>query len=362
MNWYEDLFYAKTEPFPNFPDLHVHHGYEQNRESSKRAPTEGWESSNGREGEPQQKGELQRKGEGEGRESSNGRESSTRREEGREGELQRKGALTPNLPPIRFLTAYQSLKSQMLSSLKKSMSVSNSTLIIATGHSLGAAIATIAVMDLKLNEFPNFRYALYTQGSPRVGDRAFSEKFGSGIFFFRLSTFIPFCIRRLIKFKFFIVIDGSFREVHMNDLVVHVPLEKMGFQHVPFEIFFSENFGSYSFCNSTLSGEDPKCSDSLTLPLSITDHVNYFGIPVGDFCDCGLGQCPDNPKCQKCREYTDCSACAAAPWYFFSSFFGSWVNFLFLFSSIFLAQISNFFKVRVVHEFEQVRPNRSFRR
>jgi hypothetical protein len=203
----------------------------------------------------------------------------------------------------------------MLSSLKKSMVVSNSTLIIATGHSLGAAIATIAVMDLKLNEFPNFRYALYTQGSPRVGDRAFSEKFGSGIFFFRLSTFFPLCISE--KNLFFIVIDASFREVHMNDLVVHVPLEKIGFQHVPFEIFFSENFASYTFCNSTVSGEDPKCSDSLPFPLSIADHVNYSGIPVGDFCDCGLGQCPNNPKCQKCHEYTDCSACAAAPWYFF---------------------------------------------
>jgi hypothetical protein len=43
MNWYEDLFTAKTEPFPNFPDLHVHHGYEQNRRGS------------GREGELQQK-------------------------------------------------------------------------------------------------------------------------------------------------------------------------------------------------------------------------------------------------------------------------------------------------------------------
>jgi hypothetical protein len=52
----------------------------------------------------------------------------------------------PNYPNIHvhsgFLYAYLGLKNDMINVLKKAMSISNTSLIIGTGHSLGAAIAT----------------------------------------------------------------------------------------------------------------------------------------------------------------------------------------------------------------------------
>ena len=48
--------------------------------------------------------------------------------------------------------------------------------ILVTGHSLGAALSTVAAYDTKI-EFPNTQLFLYNMGSPRVGNTAFYTKF-----------------------------------------------------------------------------------------------------------------------------------------------------------------------------------------
>jgi triacylglycerol lipase len=75
-----------------------------------------------------------------------------------------------------------------------------------TGHSLGAALATLAVA--RLVELDRPVYGLYTFGSPRVGDRKFSRNFN---FEYR---------------------PRAFRFVNNNDTVTRIPPRSAGYSHV----------------------------------------------------------------------------------------------------------------------------------
>lgn len=72
-----------------------------------------------------------------------------------------------------------------------------------TGHSLGGAMATICAGRCFLSEIPSMPQALYTYGSPRVGDKRFVN---------------------------FIELDHS-RWVNNNDIVTRVPPAWMGYRH-----------------------------------------------------------------------------------------------------------------------------------
>ncbi len=52
--------------------------------------------------------------------------------------------------------------------------------IVVTGYSLGAAIATLNVLDLKYN-LPHRKYSLYTFGSPKVGNQVFVDSFNKRV-------------------------------------------------------------------------------------------------------------------------------------------------------------------------------------
>lgn len=75
-----------------------------------------------------------------------------------------------------------------------------------TGHSRGAALATIAVA--KLREKDNPVHGLYTFGSPRVGDRDFSRYFDA------------------------VMGPRAFRVVNEDDLITRLPPRKLGYSHV----------------------------------------------------------------------------------------------------------------------------------
>uniref|UniRef100_UPI003570BBC3 lipase family protein n=2 Tax=Paenibacillus segetis TaxID=1325360 RepID=UPI003570BBC3 len=72
-----------------------------------------------------------------------------------------------------FTDIYASARVQIISALNKLSP--NKTLYI-TGHSLGAALATLCAIDIAANTFHHLPY-LFTYGSPRVGDPAFSKVF-----------------------------------------------------------------------------------------------------------------------------------------------------------------------------------------
>jgi len=50
------------------------------------------------------------------------------------------------------------------------------------------------------------------------------------------------------------------------------------FWHVAQEVFYNDNFTSYKLCEMT--GEDPTCSDSLIIPISVYEHLHYFNTTV----------------------------------------------------------------------------------
>ena len=157
-----------------------------------------------------------------------------------------------------FWASYQSMATGIMPALNQALSASGASTILFTGHSLGAAMAELAAIDIKINN-PTFNVASYTQGTPRVGNPAFSALYTQ-------------------------LIDASFREIHYHDIVPHLPPELLGFAHAPMEIWFDEAFDSYNYCNSTMSGEDPGCSDSVLLPVSISDHLTYRGVDIGGYC------------------------------------------------------------------------------
>jgi hypothetical protein len=111
-------------------------------------------------------------------------------------------------------------------------------------------MAAICAMDLHYN-FGITNTYLINFGSPRVGDSTFATPFENA---FR---------------------GRSWRVTHDHDIVPHVPLVAMDFHHVNTEVWYPTD-NTYQICNG--SGEDPDCSNSNHITLSIEDHLVYLGI------------------------------------------------------------------------------------
>lgn len=79
------------------------------------------------------------------------------------------------------------------------------------GHSLGGAMATLCAVRCRLSQIPSEPQAIFTYGSPRVGDR-------------RLVNFLK--IRH-------------YRWVNNNDIVTRVPPRWMGYRHMGKEIYLN---------------------------------------------------------------------------------------------------------------------------
>ena len=101
-----------------------------------------------------------------------------------------------------------------------------------TGHSLGAAMATLTAMDLA-RYYPDVQ--CYNYGSPRVGDKAFSAFAGT-------------------------MMTDFWRVTHLKDTVPHVPNTTYPelYWHVCTEEY-EDALGNLHTCNSTC--EDQTCAD-----------------------------------------------------------------------------------------------------
>lgn len=85
-----------------------------------------------------------------------------------------------------------------------------------TGHSLGAALATLAVARLR-DEQDRPIYGLYTFGQPRLGDRVFERAYNQDSR------------------------GRSFRFVNNNDVVTRVPTRLTGFSHTGTFLYFDHD-------------------------------------------------------------------------------------------------------------------------
>eukprot|EP00472_Partenskyella_glossopodia_P003457 CAMPEP_0197541630 /NCGR_PEP_ID=MMETSP1318-20131121/67238_1 /TAXON_ID=552666 /ORGANISM="Partenskyella glossopodia, Strain RCC365" /LENGTH=283 /DNA_ID=CAMNT_0043100827 /DNA_START=360 /DNA_END=1211 /DNA_ORIENTATION=+ len=131
--------------------------------------------------------------------------------------------------------------------------------IIITGHSLGGSVAALCAFDLAVNGSYTTQLAgVYTYGEPREGNAAFAKHYAERV-------------------------GQHWRHTHYRDVVPHIPLQSMGYYHVPREVWYKdEDFspGSYVMCDG--SGEDLKCSNSVT-GSSISDHEHYLGVHMGEY-------------------------------------------------------------------------------
>ena len=134
-------------------------------------------------------------------------------------------------------------------------------LLVVTGHSLGAAIAEVATLDLLAAELPpHAGLTHYSFGTPRVGNAAWAAAVSAAAAASR-----P---------------DSYYRVVHALDPVPRLPPhEVLDYVHPPREVWYSENSSSFVVC-SAVSGEDPACSDS-DVPVGAADHTHYLNVTLG---------------------------------------------------------------------------------
>lgn len=157
-----------------------------------------------------------------------------------------------------FYKAYNYLKPDLINNMGTLSKKYETNKISITGHSLGAAEATLFAYDI-LNDFTNYKILyFYNFGSPRVGNPAFVKSFSS--------FSVP-----------------SFRVTHYFDIVPHVPEEFLGYLHISNEIWYNEENSKYKICNDN-NKEDSTCSNSCspTQCTSLDDHVYYLNVSMGN--------------------------------------------------------------------------------
>jgi len=159
--------------------------------------------------------------------------------------------------------------------------------VIVTGHSLGAATATLILaylFDTPEVQLPMDRLFIYTYGQPRVGGSDFAAWYNGK------------CGGR------------HFRLVHYNDVVPHIPCcerylwsekcrdigDKFDPWHVMTEIYYKDTgMTSLRNCQGKPLGEDPSCAYGLPFyDFSVKNHLTYFDAQVGYMCDIMHGKNP----------------------------------------------------------------------
>jgi hypothetical protein len=195
-----------------------------------------------------------------------------------------------------WLDAYTSL-SEVSDAAAEAIKACPGCQVWVTGHSLGAAMASLAATQLASQ---GFTVSQYTFGQPRVGVYEYAVAHDT-------------------------LVHESFRVVHANDLVVHVPWcrhVKLDFwlpipvcaswggavlppwYHHGTEVFYNSSgmdAGSYKVCHGVPHNEDltSGCSDtiyatSMQIPTSISssqlfNHIHYFGVQVSAICNTLVG-------------------------------------------------------------------------
>ncbi|ORX89147.1 alpha/beta-hydrolase, partial [Basidiobolus meristosporus CBS 931.73] len=187
-----------------------------------------------------------------------------------------------------FYETYNSVEDQVREGLAKTLATVGSTSsdyeLLVTGHSLGAAVATLGALDIKRiylnpsNEFafaPNLqnvvdtnRIRLHNFGSPRVGNPEFAalahETMTDGD-----SDYSKIC-----------------RVTNQNDIVPRVPPMLFGFLHTPQEIWINYDEVTVN-CHDIVNGEiveDPNCNAG-QFPMSVAAHDRYWDIEFGRGCE-----------------------------------------------------------------------------
>jgi len=146
-----------------------------------------------------------------------------------------------------FLDAYMSIRAQVNAAGKVLTKLYPNLPFVVTGHSLGAAIGTLAAADLAIEQSIPNPVELWTFGSPRVGNPVFSQ---------------------YIDKKY---LHESFRVTNNRDPVPRLPPAFLNVQHIDTEYWFT-NADTYKQCGT----EDNKCNAGVVV-VDLLDHGRYLG-------------------------------------------------------------------------------------
>jgi hypothetical protein len=126
-----------------------------------------------------------------------------------------------------------------------------------TGHSLGAAMASIAATTIATtNYFPGDKIKLVTYGQPRTGDKTYAAL---------VDSTIPY----------------AYRVIHKNDIVPQIPPQFLyGYHHHKNEVWYNNDMAKGQPWIECDEDEGKKCSDSETTVVG-SDHDYYYGVTVG---------------------------------------------------------------------------------
>jgi feruloyl esterase len=163
-----------------------------------------------------------------------------------------------------FSEAFDAVSPLVISSVQDLLLAHPTAKIVITGHSLGAALATFAAVNVKTKlNIPASKITFYTFGSPRTGNQAFTDY---------LYSLYPN--------------GGCQRVTHYNDVVPHLPPTVLGFNHIGDEIWY-KNPGtdlSYTTCKNVAGKqEDLTCSSSI-YATGIEAHLIYLGKSFNGIC------------------------------------------------------------------------------
>lgn len=185
-----------------------------------------------------------------------------------------------NCPGCKVHRGFQDAYGELRDALRRHIENLGCKRVAFTGHSLGAAVATIATLDRRLHGADSPTPYLFH--SPRVGNQAFSDAFEK-------SHEAP----------------AAFRFVNGCDPVPRVPPRSFGFVHIPGEIYWHDdgevNKEMYQICRGT---EDPHCMDMRSLALCLAQfkdqaiglHMSLFGENMWPDSDCQRASCKGDPR------------------------------------------------------------------
>ena len=120
-------------------------------------------------------------------------------------------------------------------------------------------LATFAAVDAKEKLKPTTNeFIIHNFGSPRPGNQAFTDY---------IMTLFPG--------------NAFFRVVHSSDVVPHLPMTELGFNHAGNEVwYFNRDLDlSYKICENSVGTENQTCAD--TVPsYDAGQHMQYVGIDL----------------------------------------------------------------------------------
>lgn len=158
-----------------------------------------------------------------------------------------------------FYNSYSKVHDDIIKSIHYTSDLFGVYDILLSGHSLGGAISTILALDLSHYYEQYNIIGLVTFGSPRIGNNAF------------------------VKAINLLPIEYSYRVVHNDDMVPHLPPIEFNYSHVSTEIWYNEDNSKYTICVNPINCYS-SCGNNTC--LNTDDHLNYLNVSMGSYGDC----------------------------------------------------------------------------